>query len=66
MTYGRHIEIIIDPEGETKVEAHGYKGGKCMQATAPLTKALIGTSTQHVKKPEYYQGDHQTAQRELE
>lgn len=63
---GRRIEIIIDQEGETKVEAHGYKGGKCMQATAPLTKALIGTPTAHIKKPEFYQGDHQAAVRETE
>lgn len=63
---GKRIEIIIDNEGETQVEAHGYKGGKCMQATAPLTKALIGTPTTHVKKPEFYQGDHTQQVRELE
>jgi len=63
---GRGIEIIINEDGETKVEAHGYTGGRCMKATAPLTKALIGTPTTHVKKPEYYQGDHQTAMKETE
>ena len=63
---GRKIEITIDEQGETKVEAFGYTGGKCMQATAPLTKALIGTPTQHIIKPEYYQGDHQTVLKETE
>lgn len=63
---GRKIEITIDTEGETTVEAIGYKGGKCMQATAPLTKALIGTPTTHMKKPDYYQGDHATKVREME
>jgi hypothetical protein len=62
----RSIEITIDNDGETKIEAHGYKGGKCMQATAPLTKALIGTSTTHVKKPDYYQGNYTEKVRETE
>lgn len=63
---GRRIEIIIDNDGETQVEAHGYKGGTCVKATAPLTKALIGTPTAHVKKPEFYQGDHVQKVREME
>jgi hypothetical protein len=62
----RSIEIIIDNDGETKVEAHGYRGGKCVAATAPLTKALIGTPTTHIKKPDYYQGDHAAKVREME
>ena len=62
----RKIEITIDNDGETKVEAIGYKGGKCMLATASLSKALIGTPTTHIKKPDYYQGDHTTSVREME
>ena len=54
----RKIVVIIDNDGETRVEAIGYTGGKCVLATAPLTKALIGTPTHSVKKPEYYQGNY--------
>lgn len=63
---GRGISIIIDNEGETTVEAVGYKGAGCTQATAPLTKALIGTPTSHIKLPAYYQGDHATPVREAQ
>ena len=63
---GRGIVITINNEGETQVEAHGYTGGRCVQATAPLTKALIGTPTTHIKKPEFYQGEHTTKVREME
>ena len=54
----KKIVITIDPEGETQVEAFGYKGGSCVKATAPLTQALIGGAPdQSTKKPEFYSGD---------
>lgn len=56
----RGISIIIDNDGQTTIEAKGYKGAGCTTATAPLSKALIGTPTSHVKLPAYYQGDHTT------
>jgi len=63
----RKITIVIDGQGETQVEAHGYKGGTCVKATAPLTKTLIGGSPeQSVKKPEFYQGDFTAKVRETE
>jgi len=51
----RKIEIIIDNQGETKIEASGYVGGSCVKATAPLKQALIGTPAAEAKKPEFYQ-----------
>jgi hypothetical protein len=62
----RGISIIIDNDGETKVEAVGYKGAGCTKATAPLTAALIGSTTTHLKLPAYYQADHSTAIREAQ
>jgi hypothetical protein len=54
----KKIVITIDPEGQTQVEAFGYKGGTCVKATAPLTQVLIGGSPdQSVKKPEFFTGD---------
>jgi hypothetical protein len=60
------IEVIIDNEGQTTIEAKGYKGAGCMKATAPLSKALIGTPTSHVKLPTYYQADHTLQIKETE
>lgn len=63
----KKIVITIDPEGQTQVEAFGYKGGTCVKATAPLTQALIGGSPdQSVKKPEFFQGDATIQVREVE
>ncbi len=60
----KRIEITIDEDGETTVEAFGYKGGACVNATAPLTNALIGTPTESVKKPEFYQPENSQKQQE--
>ena len=60
----KRIEIVIDEDGETTVEAFGYKGGTCVKATEPLTKTLIGTPTESVKKPEFYQADNAQKQQE--
>ena len=62
----RRIEITIDNEGETKVEAFGYVGGACMKATEPLKKALIGTPSAEVKKPEFFQHEVAPLLRERE
>lgn len=63
----KKIVITIDPQGETQVEAFGHKGGSCVKAMAPLTKALIGGQpATSVKKPEFYQGDHTVVVSEFE
>jgi hypothetical protein len=63
----KKIVVTIDPEGQTQVEAFGYKGGTCVKATAPLTQALIGgLPDQSVKKPEFFQGDATVKVRETE
>jgi len=51
----KKIEIIIDNQGQTTIEASGYQGGSCLKATEPLRKALIGAEDSLVKKPEFYQ-----------
>ena len=49
-------QVIIDitPDGETTVEARGFQGAQCRDATSALERAL-GTTTKDVKKPEYSQ-----------
>jgi hypothetical protein len=50
----RTIEIIIGPSGEIQIDAVGFKGPDCEQATKFLEEAL-GVVGQKTKKPEYYQ-----------
>ena len=48
------IEVIVQPDGQLKIEAVGFQGPDCGKATAFLEKAL-GTVTAKAKKPEYHQ-----------
>lgn len=47
------IEIIITPEGETKIEAKGYVGVDCEAATRALEQAL-GKAGKRKLKPERF------------
>jgi hypothetical protein len=48
------IEIIITSEGEVKIDAVGFKGPDCEQATKFLEEAL-GTVANKIKKPEFHE-----------
>jgi len=48
------IEIIFSPTGELSIDAVGFKGADCEQATAYLEEAL-GVVARREKKPEYHQ-----------
>ncbi len=58
----KNIEITISPDGEVDIEAVGFHGADCDQATAFLEAALGKISSKH-RKPEYYRRarvrDHQ-------
>jgi hypothetical protein len=49
----KSIEVIVQPTGEVKIDAVGFKGADCEKATAFLEKAL-GQTTSKQKKPEYH------------
>jgi len=55
----REIEVTIHPDGTISIEAHGYEGADCEDATRFIEQAL-GKVQQRKRKPEYYRG---TAQR---
>ena len=57
----RTIEIIIGQSGEIKIDAIGFKGPDCEQATKFLEEAL-GVMGQKTKKPEYHQRTQQRQQ----
>ena len=50
----RTIEIIIGITGEIQIDAVGFMGPDCEQATKFLEEAL-GVVSKKVKKPEYHQ-----------
>jgi len=47
------IEIILSPDGGVSVDAQGFKGKSCEEATAFIEKTL-GEAKNYRKKPEYY------------
>jgi hypothetical protein len=49
----KSIEVIVQPTGEVKIDAVGFKGADCEKATKFLEKALGQVSSKQ-KKPEYY------------
>ena len=50
----RTIEIIVSPIGYISIDAVGFKGPDCEQATKFLEEAL-GVVGKKSKKPEYHQ-----------
>jgi hypothetical protein len=58
------IEITVSPNGEIQIDAVGFKGPDCEQATKFLEEAL-GVVGQKVKKPEYNQRNVRTNQQRL-
>jgi len=49
----KSIEVIVNPMGEVKIDAVGFKGADCEKATAFLEQAL-GQTTSRQKKPEFH------------
>jgi hypothetical protein len=47
------IEIIVQPDGQTKVETKGFTGSECRQASEFLEKAL-GQRTSEQLTAEFY------------
>lgn len=52
----KRVEITIDTDGTTKVEAFEFKGVGCKDATKQIEMALAGPGGSDTKpKPDYYQ-----------
>lgn len=52
----RKIKIKIDPMGTPTIEAEGFTGTSCSEATAGIERALGGGLDARDLKPEYYSG----------
>ena len=53
MNLNESIEVVISPEGEIQIDARGFSGSDCEQATAFLEQAL-GQIGKRSRKPTYY------------
>lgn len=51
---GREVIIEISPKGDVKIEASGFSGSGCKEATAAFEEA-IGGKTKTELKPEFMQ-----------
>lgn len=60
----RSIEVTVQPSGEITIDAVGFKGADCEQATRYLEEAL-GVVGNKQKKPEYHQKRTSTQQQRL-
>ena len=60
----RTIEILIRPDGTLAVDAIGFKGTDCEQATKFLESAL-GLTSEKQRKPEYHQTNRNQHQQRL-
>ncbi len=49
----RIIEVIVSPEGQTKVQTKGFAGKECQQASR-LLEAALGQRTGETLTGEYY------------
>ena len=58
------VEILIDAKGQLTINATGFKGADCEQATAFLEQAL-GKVGQRQRKPEWYQHVRKTVQQKV-
>jgi len=64
MNANRTVEVIIGPSGEIQIDAVGFKGPDCEQATRFLEEAL-GVVGKKIKKPEYHQRSTRVSQQKV-
>lgn len=50
------IEVIIDPLGDTTIEAHGFQGCGCTEKTRPYESAFGGAADRKLKD-DYYESE---------
>ena len=53
MKRSKTIEVIVGPNGQIRVEARGFDGASCLEATKELEQALGQTASRR-RKPEFY------------
>jgi DUF2997 family protein len=58
------IEILVSPQGDVSIDAIGFQGPECEQATRYLEEAL-GSVRQRQHKAEYHQSQSRKQQQKI-
>lgn len=62
----KKIHVTIDALGNPKIEAEGFTGGSCAEATKVIEQALAsGGETTRELKPEWYQQNTSTQEQHI-
>lgn len=56
------IEIIVAPNGQTRVETKGFSGSECRQASEFIEQALGQRQHEHLKAEFHQAQSHRSAQ----
>lgn len=56
----RIVEVTIAPNGDLRVEVHGYQGTDCYDHRIVVIRDALGTRTEGYLKPEYWNQSTQT------
>lgn len=59
----KQVRVKINKYGDTKIDAEGFQGASCIEATQTIEQALAGTPSKRDLKPEY---DEQESGQETE
>ena len=51
----KQVTITVDAVGGVKIDAEGFVGNTCDDATKVFAQAFAGEQTDRQEKPEYYQ-----------
>jgi hypothetical protein len=54
----KEIEVVVNPDGSVSIEALGFEGKACEDATRELEK-LLGDELESKRKAEYYRTPQQ-------
>jgi len=54
MTDDQSVVVVCHPTGRVSVEANGFQGVGCTEATEQI-EIVLGSKTKREPKPEYYQ-----------
>lgn len=59
----KRIEVVVSPNGESRIETYGFEGQSCRSATRQFEKAL-GAKQAEDLKPEFHERQSSSIQQQ--